>query len=379
MTQRERYSRTNCSVARRRVLRHLRGLSIASIAIAAIACAGLSGPAVAASGKLEHEFLLFPTAHVEVRPNAHDPNAENETEVSVGVNAVYSLHFDRYRFLGELLTSNEELELERIQLGTRLFSNTMLWLGRFHTPLGFWNTEYHHGAYYQTTIHRPSIAEYEDEGGVMPNHISGALFEGRKNILGEIIDFAFSTGLAPVLHGTLEPFGHAHTEFEEHGLTTTLRLGRRADEFTASHHGVFINKTRINTEQKNLHYIEQWIAGAYLHQVWMRTRFTTTAFYVRPTIVKNDSSSQSSFVSGYLNLEYEVNDKWMVFARLENSYGADNDPYLDLFTTFVSERYLAGWRFDFMRHQAITFEAASMTRGNDSHLHFSFQWSAVYP
>lgn len=48
--------------------------------------------------------------------------------------------------------------------------------GRYHTPIGYWNTAFHHGAWLQTTIIRP---EMEKIGGTfIPVHFVGFLAEG---------------------------------------------------------------------------------------------------------------------------------------------------------------------------------------------------------
>lgn len=49
--------------------------------------------------------------------------------------------------------------------------------GRFHTPIGYWNTAFHHGAWLQTTIDRPFLVMVG--GTFTPLHFVGALAEGR--------------------------------------------------------------------------------------------------------------------------------------------------------------------------------------------------------
>lgn len=49
--------------------------------------------------------------------------------------------------------------------------------GRFHTPIGYWNTAFHHGAWLQTTIDRPFMVMVG--GTFTPLHFVGALAEGR--------------------------------------------------------------------------------------------------------------------------------------------------------------------------------------------------------
>ena len=48
--------------------------------------------------------------------------------------------------------------------------------GRYHTPINYWNTAFHHGQWLQTTIERPEMIEFG--GQFLPVHFVGALVEG---------------------------------------------------------------------------------------------------------------------------------------------------------------------------------------------------------
>ena len=48
--------------------------------------------------------------------------------------------------------------------------------GRYHTPIGYWNTAFHHGAWLQTTISRPDMVRFG--GTFIPVHFLGLLAEG---------------------------------------------------------------------------------------------------------------------------------------------------------------------------------------------------------
>jgi len=48
--------------------------------------------------------------------------------------------------------------------------------GRYHTPINWWNTEFHHGQWLQTTINRPEMLQFG--GSFIPVHFIGALTEG---------------------------------------------------------------------------------------------------------------------------------------------------------------------------------------------------------
>jgi hypothetical protein len=48
--------------------------------------------------------------------------------------------------------------------------------GRYHTPINWWNTAFHHGQWLQTSISRPEMAQFG--GRFIPVHFVGALVEG---------------------------------------------------------------------------------------------------------------------------------------------------------------------------------------------------------
>jgi hypothetical protein len=63
--------------------------------------------------------------------------------------------------------------------------------GRYHTPIGYWNTAFHHGAWLQTTISRPDMIRIG--GTFIPVHFVGFLAEG--NIPSGGAGLSYSVGL----------------------------------------------------------------------------------------------------------------------------------------------------------------------------------------
>ena len=49
--------------------------------------------------------------------------------------------------------------------------------GRYHTAIGYYNTQYHHGAWFETAINRPLI--FAPSGGLIPIHNVGVSVNGR--------------------------------------------------------------------------------------------------------------------------------------------------------------------------------------------------------
>ncbi len=87
-------------------------------------------------------------------------------------------------------------EVERLQLAYAPSDLFRFTLGRMHTPIGYWNHHFHHGGWFQTSISRPLIHLFEDDGGILPVHAVGAEVAGLAG-LGPM-DFRYS---ASVLNG----------------------------------------------------------------------------------------------------------------------------------------------------------------------------------
>jgi hypothetical protein len=90
--------------------------------------------------------------------------------------ALFELNFE----VGE--DGSVGVDLERAQIGYQFSDSATVWLGRFHTPYGYYNTAFHHGQQIATSLRRPRFIEFEDHGGIMPAHTVGAWLTGSQRI-----------------------------------------------------------------------------------------------------------------------------------------------------------------------------------------------------
>lgn len=67
-------------------------------------------------------------------------------------------------------------EVERVSIRYDLNDYLKLSFGRYHTPINYWNTAFHHGSWLQTTISRPEMVQFG--GSFIPVHFVGTLVEG---------------------------------------------------------------------------------------------------------------------------------------------------------------------------------------------------------
>jgi hypothetical protein len=67
-------------------------------------------------------------------------------------------------------------EVERMMVRFDHSDRLKVSFGRYHTPINWWNTAFHHGQWLQTTIARPEMIQFG--GRFLPVHFVGGLVEG---------------------------------------------------------------------------------------------------------------------------------------------------------------------------------------------------------
>ena len=98
-------------------------------------------------------------------------------------------------------------DLERLQIGYTFSDTATLWAGRFHTPYGYWNTAFHHGAQIQTAVNRPRFLDFEDKGGILPAHMVGLWGTGKIKMGGNKFTYDVYAGNGPkIVMGPVDPY-----------------------------------------------------------------------------------------------------------------------------------------------------------------------------
>lgn len=76
-------------------------------------------------------------------------------------------------------THETKVDLERFFITYMADDHWSFGLGKRHSPMGYWNNAYHHGAIFQPTIDRPILVRFEDDSGLQPAHDTGLWATGR--------------------------------------------------------------------------------------------------------------------------------------------------------------------------------------------------------
>src|SRR6266849_2850811 len=122
----------------------------------------------------------------------------------------FALHFSsalspRVSFFGELsLTARPDAgtgtpaatgfnaEVERATVRFSQSDYLKVSFGRYHTPINYWNTAFHHGQWLQTSISRPEMTQFG--GRFIPVHFVGGLVEGAAPAGGLNLNYGFGLG-----------------------------------------------------------------------------------------------------------------------------------------------------------------------------------------
>jgi len=353
---------------------------------------GFLGVLVSAASVAEsrHEFLFFPSVDGFYTFSESDSSVD-ESKTNAALDLLYGYSGDRFRFLGEFLWSTHETDFERLQAGVRVGDNASIWGGRFHSPAKFWTSEYHHGQYLQTSITRPAMEEWEDDGGSTPAHITGLLLESEHQRSDEsALVFAASVGYAPIYEdGALE----THELFKsasDHGMSLNLRVAYRPEFLGSTQFGLLAGWNEINVLPQTIpapgqpDTIDQATLGVFGDWYWNDLRLLTSFVYFDNELEFQAGNTDDTYLLGYAQLEYEANPVVTLFGRIEGGIDQDDSAYLELFETFVTERYMLGARWDVAEYHSLTVEVADTTygasvTGSRDFNEFRLQWSAVFP
>ncbi len=332
----------------------------------------------------DSDLLFFLSADGLERQSVSLPALDDEV-LTVTADILYSYENGPWRVLGEYFLTDEENELERLQFGYDYSADSTIWLGRFHRPLSVWNHRYHHGAYLQPSISRPAIERWEDQGGVLPGHVTGVLIDSLQP-LGEKggIRYAVSAGFAPgFADGELEPFDMLDPDDGPRQPAASINLTYLPDYAAETSFGLVAGYAEIESDPMPAFglatpfEIQQSTFG--VHANWEADDWQLiSAVYYIDNDVRPSVAAGGWFMAGYIQALHQLSENTTTYLRLENSRNADSADYLKIFPEFVQQQELLGFRYDFAKRQAVALEISRNEISMDSYSQIHLQWSAVF-
>jgi hypothetical protein len=146
-------------------------------------------PSAMTAGDMMHDMNMGgPTMQFrgfsDIRYSAYDHHAQPNT-FSLGQFNLFitSKLSDKFSVLSEVVVEADQdngmgIDLERLLFQYSANDHFNIAAGRYHTAIGFYNTAYHHSTWLQTTVDRPFLFAFEDNGGILPIHNVGLTANG---------------------------------------------------------------------------------------------------------------------------------------------------------------------------------------------------------
>ena len=247
-------------------------------------------------------------------------------------------------------------DVERAQLGYQFGDAATLWLGRFHTPYGYYNTAFHHGAQVTTSLRRPLVVQFERTGGVLPAHTVGLWLDGADRVgTNKRLTYDVYAGNAQrIVNGLLDVRngGNANGDMIIGGNVALLAedlLGGMRFGFSTFSAKIADNLTANLTRVRNY--------GLYVVQE--NDKWENIAeFYSFSNADLTGGTGNHRSNMGFVELAYRT-DKWTPYARYERSDFDQTDNYFAALQYGGSYRREAlGARFDLDLTSALKFELA---------------------
>ena len=243
------------------------------------------------------------------------------------------------------------VEVERSIIRYDLNDHFKLSFGRYHTPVSYWNTQFHHGSWLQTTASRPEMIQFG--GNLIPVHFIGALAEGAYSAGG--LNINYNAGVGNGRSSVLSRSGDFGDVNNNKAWLATVFI--RPDALYGLQAGGSIYRDKIDVT--GLPETREWIRSA--HLVWTKENPEFIAEYFNISHQRPGSSFVSSSQAWYAQLGYRLPmaDHWKPYYRYEYIHVPHTDPVfnynlLDLAGSTFGLRYdissFAAFKFEW-RHQ----------------------------
>jgi hypothetical protein len=258
---------------------------------------------------------------------------------------------DRVAFFGELsitpTNSAYRLAMERAILRFEANDAFKLGVGRYHTPVSYWNTEFHHGLWLQGSVARPEAIRFGSR--FIPVHFVGAMAEG--NFTGTPLHYAAGLG-----NGRSDNLVGAGDGGDNDGhVAAVISASLRPASLFGFRVGGALYLDKI-TQPGAVPETDERIASA--HVVWARDRVEAIAevIDVQHSEVGTDTSTGSTAV--YVHVGYRLQGRWDDLTP----YGRWEDTSIDatdvVFGGVLDEytAWIGGLRYDFDDFAALKVE-----------------------
>lgn len=246
------------------------------------------------------------------------------------------------------------IEVERLILRYDFNDAFKVSAGRYHTPINYWNTAFHHGLWLQTTVSRPEMIRFGTR--FQPVHFVGLQIEG--SFPATPLGVGYAAGIG---NGRSEDIARGGDPGDVNNHRAWLgQLYARPPSLFGLQVGGGFYIDRISPEQEELlgvpSDVDERILSA--HVAWLRESPEIIAEYAHVDHELVDGGDEQSSDAFYAQLAYRLPgraDDWKPYVRYERIDPPSDDPVFEPFD-LEYEGTTAGVRFDFTSLAALKVE-----------------------
>ena len=245
-------------------------------------------------------------------------------------------------------------EIERAILRYDLNDYFKISFGRYHTPINYWNTAFHHGQWLQTTISRPEMTQFG--GSFIPVHFVGTLVEGVTPAGG--LNLNYNIGLGNGRGQVISRAGDFGDINNARAWLTNVFI--KPDALYGLQLGGSLYRDELNPQNPSGVVAREWIESG--HIVWQKE---TPEFIAEFANVHHDfrSGGSSNSQAFYAQTAYRLPfaNKWKPYYRFELIHVPKSDLiFRPVVPTFSGST--AGIRYDFASFAAFKLEYRNYSR-----------------
>ncbi len=221
--------------------------------------------------------------------------------------------------------------------------------GRYHTPIGYWNSAFHHGAWLQTTTTRPEMIKFGSK--LMPIHFVGLLLEG--NIPATNLGLTYKVGYGNGRHSNIAQAGDAGDINGDKAWMLQLNARPKGIYGLDFGLGFYNDEVDLGIDPD----VKESTVSAYA--AWTKESPEIIVEYLHSEHEDVTDSSVSGDVDAwYAQFAYRLSgkyDQWKPYLRFEKQEIDDTDPLLGS-EGLNQEAGILGVRWDFNPYAALKAE-----------------------
>ena len=312
---------------------------------------------------------------------ADDIRYRNGSFAFGSVDLYFAESLEDVELLSELIvTSSGNIIIERLYLGYVFRDELKVRVGRFHTPLGFWNTAYHHGRQLQPTILRPEAVRFEFEGGIFPAHSVGVWLTGRSRTTAGKLDYGVEVTNGPkiVSSGNNKVLNSNNTSDNNTGKAVGFHAAISPAVMENLKVGLSGHFARLADDTGSAPVMEDLDQSVYAAAImYSPGNINISGEYFA---IGNKSQTDKKYNSNaYFGLiTYALTEEWVPYLLYDNMSIKEDDPYFIALNTMDVTKTTLGLRYNISYRSSVKGEVRAVEKGDNDWNEFALQWALAF-